>query len=139
MLNVAICVSTSAIATLRSVDCSMTNTTLSRTLTVTRAGDRRLSHFEQQATTSAGGGVFKTEQPKDPERRSVQPEGVLAVPHDGNPRPEPIPCPICGQPLKWMRDRWLSAFVCERCGEFSDFDASPSAAMRQPPPPDDAA
>jgi len=32
-----------------------------------------------------------------------------------------VTCPICRRPLKASGDQWLSAFECERCGEFSDF------------------
>jgi hypothetical protein len=32
-----------------------------------------------------------------------------------------VTCPICRRPLKAGGDQWLSAFECERCGEFSDF------------------
>jgi endogenous inhibitor of DNA gyrase (YacG/DUF329 family) len=32
-----------------------------------------------------------------------------------------VTCPICRRPLKSGGDEWLSAFECERCGEFSDF------------------
>ncbi len=32
-----------------------------------------------------------------------------------------VTCPICRRPLKSGGDQWLSAFECERCGEFSDF------------------
>jgi endogenous inhibitor of DNA gyrase (YacG/DUF329 family) len=56
---------------------------------------------------------------------------------------EPVTCPICGQPLKRTADRWLSAFECDRCGQFSDFgDALTSAGkgrragqMSRPPEP----
>src|SRR5437588_6905466 len=42
-----------------------------------------------------------------------------------NARSEPVACPICSRPLRWTPDRWLSAFECDRCGQFSDFgDAS---------------
>jgi hypothetical protein len=34
---------------------------------------------------------------------------------------ELVTCPICRRPLKSGGDQWLSAFECERCGEFSDF------------------
>jgi hypothetical protein len=57
--------------------------------------------------------------------------------HDGFQRTEPVLCPICGRPLKWMPHRWLSAFVCERCGEFSDFEGgSPSGTVRHAAPLD---
>jgi hypothetical protein len=39
-------------------------------------------------------------------------------------RSEIIACPICGRPLKWRADRWLAAFDCARCGEFSDFGSA---------------
>jgi endogenous inhibitor of DNA gyrase (YacG/DUF329 family) len=43
------------------------------------------------------------------------------VSHQRAPRSEPVACPICGRPLKWVPDRWLAAFECEHCGQFSDF------------------
>jgi len=51
-------------------------------------------------------------------------EGEQLVPHDSTARSEPVDCPICGRPLKWRADRWLAAFECEQCGEFSDFGGS---------------
>jgi endogenous inhibitor of DNA gyrase (YacG/DUF329 family) len=45
---------------------------------------------------------------------------------------ESVACPICGKPLKSVDDRWLSAFECERCGQFTDFGTmSPSAERRR--------
>jgi len=41
--------------------------------------------------------------------------------HETEPRSEPVACPICGRPLKWVADRWLAAFECEQCGQFTDF------------------
>jgi hypothetical protein len=43
------------------------------------------------------------------------------MPHENAPPSEPIACPICGRPLKWTADRWLAAFECDYCGQFSDF------------------
>jgi hypothetical protein len=43
------------------------------------------------------------------------------MPHECAPPPEPVACPICGRPLKWTADRWLAAFECDQCGQFSDF------------------
>jgi hypothetical protein len=52
------------------------------------------------------------------------------MPNANAARLEPVPCPICARPLKSTADRWLPAFECERCGQFSDFgDASLSPAQ----------
>lgn len=50
------------------------------------------------------------------------------MPHDNAARLETVACPICGRPLKWTPDRWLAAFECERCGEFSDFGGRATAS-----------
>jgi len=52
------------------------------------------------------------------------------VSHQRAPRSEPIACPICGRPLKWVPDRWLAAFECGHCGQFSDFGGAQPAEQR---------
>ena len=37
--------------------------------------------------------------------------------------PDALACPICQRPLKRTSHRLLSAFECEQCGPFSDFNA----------------
>ncbi len=37
-----------------------------------------------------------------------------------------VTCPICSRLLKRTSDRLLSAFECEQCGPFSDFNAGGS-------------
>jgi tRNA(Ile2) C34 agmatinyltransferase TiaS len=46
---------------------------------------------------------------------------------------ESVACPICGRPLKSMGAHWLSAFECEKCGQFTDFSAPSSPAQRRHP------
>jgi hypothetical protein len=55
--------------------------------------------------------------------------------HDNAARLAPVPCPICGRPLKATADRWFAALECDRCGQFSDFgDGSLSLAQSRHPP-----
>ena len=50
--------------------------------------------------------------------------------HPDTARLVPVPCPICGRPLKPTAERWFAALECDRCGQFSDFgDASLSVAQ----------
>jgi len=46
------------------------------------------------------------------------------VAHHSKPRSELVACPICRRTLKWTADRWLDAFECEQCGQFTDFGGS---------------
>jgi len=57
------------------------------------------------------------------------------VPHESVRRSERVACPICGRQLKWIPDRWLAAFECETCGQFSDFGglARPSEPRHHSP------
>jgi endogenous inhibitor of DNA gyrase (YacG/DUF329 family) len=43
------------------------------------------------------------------------------VPQEITSPSKAVACPICGRPIKWMPDRWLAAFECQRCGQFADF------------------
>jgi len=42
---------------------------------------------------------------------------------------ERLPCPYCAAPLRWQPSAGPSgtSFVCERCGEFSDYRAKGTA------------
>jgi CheY-like chemotaxis protein len=44
-------------------------------------------------------------------------------------------CPYCGDPLKWIPNRWFSRgmFACERCGEFPDLRTADSIDATVPP------
>lgn len=63
----------------------------------------------------------------------------VCLPLDRDARSEPVPCPICGDPLRWTAAPRLDAFECDRCGHFSDFGGvSPSPPSDRPPGPSGA-
>ena len=82
--------------------------------------------------------VSRTRQPSAA-RQGYRVSWKVRLQVDRTARPEPVPCPICGRPLKWTANQRLSAFECDRCGQFSDFggaSSSPTQSHSSPPPDD---
>ena len=80
-------------------------------------------------------GCAKWDSRRRPDRITCWAPGRLSVQHDRVASSTPVACPICRRSLRWTADRWLAAFDCDRCGQFSDFGGaslSPAQGRRFP-------